>query len=181
MKINRIPVNRANTLQAKQVLPNYRWNLFFLRKPKFLDWLGFELLNLHCETVNLPSVTIETGEIAINNIKFKQAIKKSIERTTNMVFVETEDLYVTKLFHIWTSGIIDNQSKSSLNKSIYTADFYLERYNNAGVIIHKCIYLNTFPESIEQGELGNDGEAQRINVTLSYDTYKDVFVPTKKV
>lgn len=161
-------------------LPDYqkvtKWDMRFLSLPVVgaLAIPAAALLNLRCESIEIPQKTNEKMEIAIRGHKTYHAGITSYNGSINVTFTETVDNTIKLFIKAWSELIWGTRSGTSFTKAEYEGVLQITMLDNKDRPIYSFILYGVWPEAADMGQLdGSSSDIQRPAITFSYDFYTD--------
>lgn len=140
-----------------------------------------EGLLIRTREASLPGRSMETIESSFMGTKQVYPGKSTFENTMEFTFEESDDQYISKVFHNWSEkifqyneegshpGASESSSKSSLVTPVYIK---LRKYDQS---LAKKMYklVNAFPSDIGSVSLGYESnDSIKYSVTLTFDYWK---------
>jgi len=126
---------------------------------------------LLCESVNFPSRTISTNDVALDR-QVNQFPYTVIDGEVSMSFILTNDYYMKTMFDGWQSGVLDVDTFTVGYKNDYSTDVIIQQLDSNNKPIYGVKLEKAFPTVVDQIELSQEGgEYAKLSVTFSYDKY----------
>jgi hypothetical protein len=168
------------SIDQLRALPDYqkvtKWDMRFLSLPVIgaLAIPAAELLNLRCETIEIPQKSNEKIEVQIRGHKTYHAGITSYNGDMNVTFTETVDNTVKNFFKAWSELIYGTRSGTAFTKKEYEGVLQITLLDSKDVPVYSYIMYGVFPVSGDFGSLeGSSSEVQRPSITFSYDFYTE--------
>jgi len=130
-------------------------------------------VNFRAVSSGLPKGNFESQEVKIRGHKIKVAGDIAYEGTLTLTLVETDDGKVSKLIKDWREGIWETKTGKGKKKSEYETTVVLRRLKKDGTPFVTYTLYGVYLEDYTPGELSENGEISNLELTLSYDYFKD--------
>jgi len=137
-------------------------------------------INLMCESVTLPGMSIDTGSRTIGLITQKMPNGITFS-DVNMRFYCTADNAIRKYFNNWQNSVISTDNVYEINYKSGDGGYsrtidIIQLHKQTDREIYKCRLFNAFPINIEESELNNDAasEVMMVSVTLNYTHWEEI-------
>lgn len=153
----------------------YRWTLEMTRDPSFLQGLGKTKLNLLCESVTLPKLSIGHFDTMIrgHNVRSPGIAKYNNELTFS--FVETINNDIRQFISNWREAIWkSNEGKSQALKSELQAEFTITQLDNQDNGVWKYTLIGCTLADYDFPQIdGTTSDSWKPTITISYDYFTD--------
>ena len=127
-------------------------------------------MDLFCEAVNIPGVTISTFDYPLNNAEHPVNVPNGIENEdVSMTFMLTNDFAIKKFFDDWRFDIITENYL--LNYSgVYEEDITIMVYDQNGNKKYTSKLINAYPTAVNAIALSSatQNDLTRLEVTFTY-------------
>lgn len=161
-------------------LPDYqkthKWDMRFLSLPGVgaLAIPAASLLNLRCETIEIPQKSNEKIEVAIRGHKTYHPGITTYNGTMTVTFTETVDNTIKNFFKAWSELIYGTRTGTAFTKSELEGVMQITLLDSKDVPVYSYIVYGVWPEAGDFGSLeGGSSEIMRPSITFSYDFYTD--------
>ena len=163
-----------NVRSTGHIAEIYRWRLGFAQFPEVGSWPSSEALDFRCESVELPKQTQQKIENNIRGHKVHYPGIANYASTATIVFVETVDNTIAKIFKEWREICWQVRTGAQYSKSQVEATILITRMNHLDEDIWEYTLKGCFYEDSDLGTLdGVTSDAIKPSLTLSYDYFTD--------
>jgi hypothetical protein len=161
-------------------LPDYqkthKWDMRFLSLPVVgvLAIPAAGLLNLRCETIELPQKSNEKIEVSIRGHKTFHPGITTYNGDMSVTFTETVDNTIKLFFKAWSELVYGTRTGTAFAKKDLEGTLQITLLDAKDVPVYSYIIYGVFPVSGDFGSLeGGSSEIQRPSITFSYDFYTE--------
>lgn len=162
-------------------LPDYaqvtKWDISFLTLPAIgpLGLLVSDALNVRCESVEIPKVSVQKFEVMVRGHKTMQPGLIDYGNSISLTFTETVDNTIRKLVKGWRELIWSSRQGRSFPKKDLEATLLITELDNQDKVRSKITVYGCFLESDDFGTLdGSTSDAIKPSITLSFDYFVDM-------
>lgn len=168
------------SIDQLRALPDYqkvtKWDMRFLSLPVVgaLAIPAADLLNLRCETIEIPQKQNEKIEVQIRGHKTFHAGITTYNGSFNATFTETVDNTVKNFLKAWSELVWGTRSGTQFTKAEYEGVLQITMLDSKDRPVYSFIVYGVWPEAADFGTLeGSSSEIQRPSVTFSYDFFTE--------
>jgi hypothetical protein len=152
----------------------YRWNMSFSKSPSVDGFPSSEDINLRCESVTLPSISIEPVTIQIRGHKVFQPGIIDYGGTFSLTIIETIDNKISDMIKGWREACWEVDTGKGKPKADIEANIKLERLDNEDNTIWTYELIGCWLQSVDGLTLDSTtSDPMRVTLTLQYDYYKE--------
>lgn len=152
----------------------YRWLISIPSLPAGV--IGdVEILNILCESTDLPNKINTPREIRLHGQKIKVPGISEPTGTLNMTFTETVDNPVSDFITSWRQLVWEDNTGFQAIAEDLKADIIIQRFDQLDNPIYEYVLLGAWPETHEAGGTldGQTPDPLKPIVTWSYDDYSE--------
>lgn len=171
-----VDINEFNKVQSRGLQFNNRFKVIL---PGEGD-LNSRDINLMCESVTLPGMSIDTDNRTIGLITQKMPNGISFS-DVRMSFYCTADNAIREYFNNWQKSVVNSGNYYEINYKSGDGGYsktvdIIQLHKQTEKEIYKCRLFHAFPINIEEAELNNSTatEVMKISVTLNYSHWNDI-------
>jgi len=166
-------------LAAQQYATVFNWKLTLPAHPnlKGEDAALFGengILNINCESTELPKSPIKHAEAMVRGVRTTQAVTTNPDGSITFVWLEKDTYAISKFFDKVKGKTVNRQTKHQGNKSEYMwpNGIILDLMDGKGAVQDSYELQYGYVEDYNLAGLEGDGEFQKVTLTLGYLNYK---------
>lgn len=164
-----------NDVVGSIVDPAQSWNfdLIFNKLPMGLGG-DTSMLTIRCQAANLPSVEMETVEVALHGVEVRYRGRRTYSKTFEVTFIENVDYTTYQLFRDWHNLMLSWETNTGSSSGLYKVNCTLVCYDDAGNEVKSIDINGVWPTTVPQIDFdGSQSEAVKPQITFSFDTLSE--------
>lgn len=163
-------IEQVRGLQHHQSM--YDWGIQFFGLPNILSGFDSDDLNTRCQTVDLPSRSIEEISIDLRGHKVFQHGKINYGNTLAMTLYETQDSKVQDFLNAYMNMQWTPITGSQVPKSLNQCNFVLSLLNSENSPTYQYTIVGAWLKDYKaSGSLGSNSEVLSWNLTWQFDYF----------
>lgn len=161
-------IENVRELQHHQSL--YDWGIQFINLPSILTGFTSSDLNTRCQTVDLPSRSMDEIEISLRGHRVFQHGKVNYGNTLAMTLYETQDSKVQDFLKAYMNMQWTPITGSQVPKSLNQCAFLLTLLNSENEPTYQYTIIGAWLKDYKpSGSLGSDSAVLSWNLTWQFD------------